>query len=424
MYSQKKLNLNLIYRKYIYYLIVLIIPTLVIGPSIPDIIISYLAIICLFHLIINQINIFKNKIFILFIFFYLILIISSLLSDYTQFSLRSSSVYIRFILFSILIALVYENFPKIIYWFSIVAFVTILIVIFDAIFQYIFSYNILGFERKHLTRVSGLFQDKYVLGSFIIRIMPISLIFLFFNNKKFDNFKNKLVIILYFSIIAIGIILSGERTALIYFLIISFLFVLIFYYLRKIFFLIILFFLIIFSVLIVVDKDIKIRFFDTTIKELGLNNNNFKINIFSEVHQQFYSTSILMFKDNIIFGTGPNTYRKKCEETKYFFQIEENNQLIKVCATHPHNSYIQLLAETGILAFIIIVCLFIFLVSKLINFFIINKHLNNTDIIQVLLLIACFVSLFPFVPNGNFFNNWLTSIYFLPVGFLLMHLKK
>ena len=249
--------------------------------------------------------------------------------------------------------------------------------------------------------------------------MPISLIFIFFKNNNFDNLKNKFLIVAYFCLIAIGVILSGERTALIYYFIISFLFLFILFYLRKIFFLIILLFIIISSIFIIYDKDIKQRFFDTTIMEIGLNNNN-QTYIFSEAHQKFYVTSFLMFKDNLIFGAGPNTYRKKCGEKKYLIKNKENNKTISACATHPHNSYMQLLAEAGIIATLFIIFLFILIMINLIKFYIKNKYLNNEDIIQVLLLITCFVSLFPFVPNGNFFNNWLSSLYFLPVGFLLI----
>jgi hypothetical protein len=34
------------------------------------------------------------------------------------------------------------------------------------------------------------------------------------------------------------------------------------------------------------------------------------------------------------------------------------------------------------------------------------------------------VSLFPFIPSGNIFNNWLMIILFTPIGMLLMYQKK
>ncbi|MDA9643291.1 O-antigen polymerase, partial [bacterium] len=41
------------------------------------------------------------------------------------------------------------------------------------------------------------------------------------------------------------------------------------------------------------------------------------------------------------------------------------------------------------------------------------------DDFQLCLLSAILISIWPFVPTGGFFNNWLNIIYFFPVGFLL-----
>ena len=38
---------------------------------------------------------------------------------------------------------------------------------------------------------------------------------------------------------------------------------------------------------------------------------------------------------------------------------------------------------------------------------------------QVCLLAGILITVWPFSPNGNFFNNWLAIIYSLPIGFYL-----
>ena len=38
---------------------------------------------------------------------------------------------------------------------------------------------------------------------------------------------------------------------------------------------------------------------------------------------------------------------------------------------------------------------------------------------QVCLLAGILITVWPFAPNGNFFNNWLMIVYSLPVGFYL-----
>ena len=48
-----------------------------------------------------------------------------------------------------------------------------------------------------------------------------------------------------------------------------------------------------------------------------------------------------MFFDKPIIGHGPKMFRVECSNPKYSETVEESS-----CMTHPHNFYIQLLAET------------------------------------------------------------------------------
>ena len=47
---------------------------------------------------------------------------------------------------------------------------------------------------------------------------------------------------------------------------------------------------------------------------------------------------------------------------------------------------------------------------------VLNKKKYLTDY-QVCLLTGILISVWPFSPKGNFFNNWLAIIYSLPIGF-------
>ena len=90
------------------------------------------------------------------------------------------------------------------------------------------------------------------------------------------------------------------------------------------------------------------------------------------------------------------------------------------CSTHPHNIYLQFLSELGLFGFIFIIYILIILIKFHINnfnkIFIINDERYN---FKICLLSSFLISLWPVIPSGNFFNNWLSIIMFLPVGFLL-----
>ena len=50
-----------------------------------------------------------------------------------------------------------------------------------------------------------------------------------------------------------------------------------------------------------------------------------------------------------------------------------------------------------------------------------NSFVNN---LQVCMVCCILINLWPFSPSGNFFNNWLNIIYFLPVGFYILSQSK
>ena len=84
----------------------------------------------------------------------------------------------------------------------------------DTFFQYIFGFNILGWQKlDNNFRITSLFGEDEVLGSYIARFFPFILsLFLFSKNiitKKYENF------IIFLIILLSGIIclFSGERTS-------------------------------------------------------------------------------------------------------------------------------------------------------------------------------------------------------------------
>ena len=147
--------------------------------------------------------------------------------------------------------------------------------------------------------------------------------------------------------------------------------------------------------------------------------------IFSFTHQAHYTTAYKMFLDRPIIGHGPKMFRFKCEEydiepvTKYDFF--GNLERSRGCSTHPHNYYLQLLAETGIVGFSFLLSFFILIFGNLIKIFFRKEYLENGSYI---LLIAMFVNFWPIIPTGNIFNNWVSILYFLPISFYLFERNK
>ena len=86
------------------------------------------------------------------------------------------------------------------------------------------------------------------------------------------------------------------------------------------------------------------RYVTFTAEQIGISETSNKKYIFSQVHDSHIRTAYKMFLDQPVIGVGPKLFRVKCKEKKYQVGIFP-------CSTHPHNFYVQLLAETGIIGF-------------------------------------------------------------------------
>ena len=136
--------------------------------------------------------------------------------------------------------------------------------------------------------------------------------------------------------------------------------------------------------------------------------------IFTQEHDSLIRTAYNMFLDKPIFGHGPKMFRVLCNNEKYATGVSS-------CATHPHNFYVQLLAETGIIGFSFLYSVFIYVLFcffRQLKSIVLKQKRYLTDY-QVCLLAGVLMTVWPLTTNGNFFHNWLMIIYILPIGFYL-----
>ena len=170
---------------------------------------------------------------------------------------------------------------------------------------------------------------------------------------------------------------------------------------------------------------IKERVIDRTYKELFFKYNlenqtkTKKIQLFSQGHQDHIETAIMIFKNNIIKGVGVRNYRMECKKDIYK-KVGEY-----YCTTHPHNTFIQILSETGLIGFLFFIYFLVYIYLKVIeylkNIYIKGVKTNNSLGISMTIIL---INFFPFVPTGSFFNNWLSTLYFIPLALLFHELKS
>lgn len=401
---------------------------LLVGPLISELYILIIIIFSLFYITREKkFYFFNNRYIIFLILFYLSTVFSTLFNFYHFDYSKSGILFFRLPLFAIAawyVLKTYNTFDR-----KIVFFYTLFlsVIIIDSLIQFYLGKNILGYEILR-NRISSFFGEELILGGFITRIIPFFLMYLLMTNIIKEN-KINFIYSLIISLSITIVYLSGERTS--FFLLILFFFTIfiISKYLRKLIILVMIFFILSSFIISKFQKNDQLnasnRMFTKTYQQIigdGKNTEEHKKKFFNKVyafshdHHGHYLLSYKIFKDHPIFGTGVKGFRYLCRNKIYILEKDDG------CSTHPHNTYVQILVSNGIVGFILIFLAFIYILREI---FKCRKKLSAKNIFDKyelskgVMLSAIFINLWPLVPSGNFFNNWISMIYFYPIGFYL-----
>ena len=221
------------------------------------------------------------------------------------------------------------------------------------------------------------------------------------------NFKYNFVTILFF-LIPLTILITGERTSFIMFIFCIFISLFFFSFLLKKIKLFLISSIILASLLfsiIHLSSDVKHRY-----GELLSILNNFNQSSYGVLFESGYK----VWKQNKFFGVGLKNFGKICDR-----DVISTNEIHQTCSNHPHNLYIQILSETGVVGLTIFLSLFL-------SFFIsILKKINlvNKTSIKLYIFVPTFCYLigflWPIVTSGSFYSSWNGFFYWIVIGILI-----
>ena len=391
---------------------------LITGPFLSDLAISLISLLFLIYCLINKnFTFFKNKYFYIFLIFWIYLISNSLLNNLNLDSLKISFFYFRYGVFVIAIIALLNFDDKFVKYFFYCIFICFFSLILDGFYQYFFGENILGWKSS--VRISSFFGEEKILGSYLSRLWPIFFGLSIFFFKKKDKLFFLFILIFIFS--EALIFLSGDRAAF-FNINLSAVFVILFSLkLLKLRLVTLSSSILLLIIISFINPTAKERVFDQTIKQMNIFNEN-EVDkegpyLFSKEHTHHYITAYRMYLDNKFFGVGVKNFRKFCNDKKY-----KESHLS--CASHPHNTYIQVLSETGLIGFFFLILVLFYFCKYLFKHFKLRLQGKYyfTDF-EICVLSAVAIYLWPIVPTGNVFNNWLNITMILNLPFLFWRNK-
>ncbi len=390
----------------------------------------------------------KSNFFILTLFFLTILLSSyyqNFFIENTKDSVKSI-LYLRyFFLLLVIRSLIVNNQIRLNIFLNI-CFFLVCIVSIDIFAQYLFGQNILGFTAQEFTRgvkyYTGVFGSELIAGGFILMFSILG-IFSTFSIFKTDKKIIHLIIFAFFVIFfLLSLILAGNRMPLLMYLISLITFAVICKKKEKIYFLsfvVLAFVLLSFIVFkldtlskraknfyigipnpIVIVEEIKKEYPDLkkyensgrpfhTLDEFETTENYTEISFFTG-HLPIYLTSIDLFLDKPFIGGGIKSYRNQCSNKLHLPN--------RVCESHPHNYVLEILNDTGLLGFLLIHYLVVYLLLNNYKDYKLSEKLNSkiSNWIYLAIILSLFIQFFPIKSSGSFFSTYNSTFIFLILG--------
>ena len=316
----------------------------------------------------------------------------------------------------------------------------------DVIMQYFVGFDLFGLKSMG-NRNSGPFGDEIIAGGYIQRFSFVSIFvtFIIFNEKKFKKPLLISIIIIH----AVATLFAGNKMPLLLFLSGCFFSIIFIKEIRSAMIFGMIGFLAIFFLTMKNDtnmynayknfygnasnfftKRVEITLEETDPTKIEINKKIDKTSDFyrkvlrGSGHFYIFHNSILIWKEKPYFGSGLKSFRIKCWEnltskTMSLFVKNKSKKYI-ACSTHPHNYYLELLTETGVFGFGLMLIFFtIIMKDSIIHFLKKNKEKNMEALMLAPIIITVLLELWPIKSTGSFFSTWNATFIWLFISMLL-----
>jgi O-antigen ligase len=279
---------------------------------------------------------------------------------------------------------------------------TVGFVIVDCIYQYVMGQDVFGKIAEGQFRLSGPFNND-VAGTFIAKT-SLPLLGWWFAWSASRGHLSWLVGGLLAALVGMTIMLTGERTALVTYGLGVFIVAL---SVRHVRLPLLLLGLIVVGGLgsaIATDQHLKERFIGHTISDVD--------DFWADRYGMIFVKAFEVWQQRPLVGVGLKNFRLACETANF----EHQGPTETWCFTHPHNPYMELLSEAGIVGLLAFLVLFGLVARDLAS----GWRRDRTDYPLVIAASSTLVLfLWPIMVSPSIFSNWNGMLLWLSIGLAL-----
>jgi O-antigen ligase len=254
---------------------------------------------------------------------------------------------------------------------SVISLICTVLLSLDIFLQHLIGFDIFG-NKPFSGRYNGFFEHEAIAGSYLQKFFLMSIICLFLLKKNLNQF---FIIIFFINILGLGILLSLDRMPyLIFFFSIIILLITLKNYRIQLF--ISLFFIIfVFQIFFINYNVVKNRYlslvgelelvkitnlFKSSIPKSLISSNNIDKNDdnLKGDYLKIYYAAFHVFLENPFLGTGLKSFLNECKK------LQNNDNKNFTCSTHPHNIYLEIIVNQGIVGLFLFLLFIVILINK------------------------------------------------------------
>ena len=283
------------------------------------------------------------------------------------------------------------------------------VVSLDAIFQYIVGFDFFGnipVDNSTYVRLVN-FAGKQSIGITLASISFLSVAhFIDLLNNKDSSYKQKAISISFLLIAFLAVMLSGERTAFLM-MILGYAILLWKVRIYKRLLLLKVMAVAVLALIAVITTNSMVL--ERQIKKSYQEIENFE----SSSYGRIFHTGLELFKQNPIFGIGSKHFQSECDKMP-------NPDSHYYCSTHPHNIYIQMLTEFGIIGF----ALFLFMLFNIAKLCWHYKTNLCKDSIAFAAFLSFWFKYIPIISTSSYFIAWSVAPSWFMLGILITRFQQ